>query len=248
MDFQGKNVIVTGGAGGIGREVVNGVIAGGGRAIIVDINMDAARAAQSELGEENVGIYQADLSKPDVIRSVFQHIIDAEGHVDVLVNNAGIVSTLPFEEVTQEEWDKVIGIDLTGVFAGISAVYPHMVERGSGRIVNVASVAAKKGGGLLGTSAYASAKAGVIGLTKAVAREGARKGVRCNAVCPSVTMTPMITKQPKEKQEILTNSVPIGRGAHPKEIANVILFYASELASFVTGEISDADGGVTMDG
>lgn len=248
MDFKGKNVIVTGGASGIGRATVEGVVAGGGNAIIVDINLEAAEKTRQEISQEQVCVYKADLSNPTEIRKVFAKIIEDVKHVDVLINNAGIVSTVKFEDLTQEEWDRVISINLTGVYATISSVFEHMVERGKGRIVNISSVAAKRGGGLLGTSAYAASKAGVIGLTKAVAREGLRKGICCNAVCPSLTMTPMILKESEEKQQILRDSIPMGRGANPSEIANVILFYASELASFVTGEISDVDGGVTMDG
>ena len=248
MDFSGKNVVVTGGASGIGRAVVDGIIAGGGTAVIVDINMEAAKTAQNELGKERVYIYKADMSNPSEIRSVFSQIINDMSQIHVLINNAGIISKKPFQEISQEEWDRVISINLTGVFASISTVYSHMVEKNYGRIVNVSSVAAKIGGGLLGTSAYASSKAGVIGLTKAVAKEGAAKGVACNAVCPSMTMTPMILSEPEEKQERIRTAIPMKRGAQPKEIANVILFYASDLASFVTGEISDVDGGVTMDG
>jgi len=248
MDFSGKNVIVTGGASGIGKAVVEGIVAKNGNVILVDIDLEASKKVQEDFGEDRVRIYQADLSSNDETRKVFARIIDEVNHIDVLINNAGIVSTRPFEEITQEEWDRVISVDLTSVYVGISAVYSHMIANGYGRIVNVASVAAKRGGGLLGTSAYAAAKAGVIGLTKAIAREGARKGIACNAVCPSVTMSPMILRLPDDKQAILKDSVPMGRGADPGEIANVILFLASDLASFVTGEISDVDGGVTMDG
>ena len=147
-----------------------------------------------------------------------------------------------------ETVDKVIAINLTGVYTAISAVYPSMKANGYGRIVNVASVAAKRGGGLLGTSAYAASKAGVIGLTKAVAREGAPYGVACNGVCPSLTMTPMTANMGEEKTKKIIATIPLGRGAQPREIANMVLFYASDLASFATGEISDVDGGVTMDG
>ena len=165
-----------------------------------------------------------------------------------MINNAGIVSTAPFDEVTQAEWDRVIAINLTGVYTAISVMYPAMKAAGYGRIVNVASVAAKRGGGLLGTSAYAASKAGVIGLTKAVAREGAPYGVACNGVCPSLTITPMTCHLGEEKMQKIISTIPMGRGAQPQEIANMILFYASDLSSFATGEISDVDGGVTMDG
>jgi 3-oxoacyl-[acyl-carrier protein] reductase len=239
---------VTGGANGIGRAIVEGIVAHGGIAIIIDIDREAAELAQSDLGKERVRFYLANLLDVEQTRAAYCRILNDFQQIHVLINNAAIISTKPFEQLSQDEWDKVIAIDLTGVFIGISSIYPHMLEKGYGRIVNIASVAGKIGGGLLGTSAYAAAKAGVIGLTKAVAREGARRGVYCNAICPSMTMTPMVLKQSFEKQAIMAEAIPLGRGAQPGEIANVVLFFASDLASFVTGEICDVDGGVTMDG
>lgn len=248
MEFNNKNVIVTGGAAGIGKAVVEGVVRGGGHAIIVDINKQAALAVQNELGNEYVSVYKTDLSKPDEIRKVFHTIIEEKTQIHSLINNAGIVNSKPFEEISQEEWDRIIAINLTGVYTALSVIYPHMKEKQYGRIVNVASVAAKRGGGFLGTSAYAASKAGVIGLTKAIAREGGPYKIACNAVCPAFTKTAMLDNMSDEIREKVTNSMPLGRGAEPQEIANVILFLASDLASFVTGEITDADGGVTMDG
>ena len=247
MNFEGKNIIVTGGASGIGRAVADGIVSGGGYAVIVDINLDSAEKAVKELGSENACAYKADLSNSEEIRRVYAEILKDMGQIHGLINNAGVVSTVPFEEISQAEWDRVIAINLTGVFAGISAVLPSMKANGYGKIVNVASVAAKTGGGLLGTAAYAASKAGVIGLTKAVARETATSGITCNCVCPSYTVTPMTAKITEEKRMQMANAIPMKRGADPKEIANVILFYASDLTSFVTGEISDADGGITMD-
>lgn len=248
MDFSNKNVIVTGGANGIGKAVVEGVIKGGGHAVIVDLNIEAAKAVQMEFGKKAVSVYQADLSDSMEIRSVFTKIIDDAGQIHVLINNAGMVNTKPFEEISQEEWDRVIAVNLTSVYTAISVIYPHMKEKQYGRIVNVSSVAAKRGGGFLGTSAYAASKAGVIGLTKAIAREGGPYKIACNAVCPAFTLTSMLNQMTEEMRKRVADSMPLGRGARPQEIANVILFLASDLASFVTGEISDADGGVTMDG
>ena len=248
MDFTNKNVIVTGGASGIGKAVVTGIVEGGGHAIIVDLNLEAAEKVKQELGVDQVSVYQVNMGDSDNIRTVFHQILKDFGQIHSLINNAGIVSTKPFEEVAQAEWDRVIAINLTGVYTAISVIYPAMKEKGYGRIVNVASVAAKRGGGLLGTSAYAASKAGVIGLTKAVAREGAPYGVACNGVCPSLTLTPMTANMGEEKMQRIISTIPLGRGAQPKEIANMILFYASDLSSFATGEISDVDGGVTMDG
>ncbi len=216
--------------------------------IIVDLNLDAAEKLREELGKDKTSAYKVNLANSAEIREVFGKIVADFKQIHGLINNAGIVSTVPFDEVTQAEWDKVIAINLTGVYTAISAVYPSMKANGYGRIVNVASVAAKRGGGLLGTSAYAASKAGVIGLTKAVAREGAPYGVACNGVCPSLTMTPMTANMGEEKTKKIIATIPLGRGAQPREIANMVLFYASDLASFATGEISDVDGGVTMDG
>jgi len=248
MNFSNKNVIVTGGASGIGKAVAKGIVECGGHAIIVDLNLEAAEKVRQELGEKSVSAYKVNLGNSSEIRTVFAQILKDFGQIHVLINNAGIVSTVPFDEVTQEEWDRTISINLTGVYTSISSIYPSMKEHGYGRIVNIASVAAKRGGGLLGTSAYAASKAGVIGLTKAVAREGAPYGIACNGVCPSFTLTPMTANMGEEKTNRIISTIPLGRGADPSEIANVIIFFASDLASFVTGEISDVDGGVTMDG
>lgn len=248
MEFENRNVIVTGGANGIGRAVVDGVIAEGGHAVILDMNLEASKAVQQQLGKEKVSVYQMNLADSQGIRDVMDQVIKDLGQVHVLVNCAGIVNTKPFDEIGQEEWERVININLNGTYTAISAVYPHMKKNRYGRIVNVASVAAKRGGGLLGTSAYATSKAGVIGLTKAIAREGGPYGIACNAVCPAFTLTHMLDSMSKELQEQLAASMPLRRGAQPEEVANMILFLASDRASFITGEISDADGGITMDG
>ncbi len=248
MDFRSKNVIVTGGASGIGKEIATQIVQKGGHAIIVDLNLEGAEATRAEIGKENTTCYKVDMSNQQEIAEVFAKILSDFGQIHVLINNAGIVSTKPFEDITLAEWEKVISINLTGVYSAISALYPSMKANQYGRIVNISSVAAKKGGGLLGTSAYASSKAGVIGLTKAVAREGAPFKVACNCVCPSYTITQMTSGLDEDKLQKIKNAIPLGRGASPSEIANVVLFYASDLASFVTGEITDADGGFTMDG
>lgn len=249
MDFSGKTAIVTGGASGIGKAVAEGVIKGGGTAVITDIDEQTARATQQELGS-NAHVYVLDIGEPAAIRQVIATIVNDLKKIDILVNCAGIISTKPFSEITDAEWERVLRINLTGTFTACSALFDHMKSNGGGSIVNVASVAAKIGGGLLGTAAYASSKAGVIGLSKAIAREGGPFAIRCNAVCPSYTVTAMtrsITDDPSYTERVL-KMIPLGRGANPAEIANMILFFASGLASFVTGEIGDVDGGITRDG
>ena len=248
MNFENEIAIITGGAQGIGKEVVKGIIAGGGKAIIVDINDVVANETVAELGDA-VSFYKMDLGNTDNIRTVMETIISDHKKIDILINCGGIVSTKPFQEVSQDEWNRVLSINLTGTFATCQSVYSHFIENKGGRIVNISSVAGKIGGGLLGTSAYATSKAGVNGLTKAIAKEGGKYGIRCNAVCPSYTNTAM-TKDLKENKELeakVLSMIPLGRRAEPNEIAQMILFFASNLASFVNGEIGDCDGGIVLD-
>lgn len=234
---------------GIGRAVVEGVIAGGGNAIIVDIDIDAANRTKEEFGERCFA-YKMDLGNPAEIRAIIAEIIADFKRVDVAVNCAGILSKCSFEDLSQQEWETVVQVNLTGTFTVISALFPHMRENGGGRIVNVSSVASKTGGGFLGTAAYAASKAGINGLTKAVAKEGGKYGISCNAVCPSYVKTAMTAplQNDKEKEAKILMAIPLGRPGRPEEIANMILFFASDLASFVTGEIGDCDGGLTLDG
>lgn len=249
MNFRGKTAFVTGGANGIGKAVVEGIVKRGGTAVVADINEQAAIAIQQALGNK-AHVCKLDISNPDNIRKTIARTIDDMGKLDILINSAGIVSTTAFDKIIDAEWERVLRINLTGTFTTCSAVFGHMKDNGGGSIVNIASVAGKVGGGLLGTAAYAASKAGVIGLSKAVAREGGPFGIRCNAVCPAYTQTAMtqsITDDAAYTERVLS-MIPLGRSAQPCEIANMILFFASDLASFVTGEIGDVDGGLTRDG
>lgn len=245
--FENDVAIVTGGAQGIGKEVVKGIVAGGGRVIIADINEEVAMKTVAELGEK-VSFVKIDLGNSTETREIMEELF-AKEDVNVLVNSAGVISTAAFQDLSQEEWDRVIQINLTGTFATCHPMYQHLIKRGGGRIVNVSSVAGKIGGGLLGTAAYATSKAGVNGLTKAIAKEGGKFGIRCNAVCPSYTNTEMTNalKSDKEKEAKVIAGIPLGRRAEPEEIAQMILFFASQNSSFVTGEIGDVDGGIVLD-
>ena len=247
FDFNGNTVIVTGGAQGIGKEVVRGVVNGGGHAIIMDLNEEKAKETAQELG--NCSVYKVDLGSSENIRRVMAKVLGDFQRVDVLVNCGGVVSKVPFEQITDEEWDRTLRINLTGTFAMCSSIYPYFIEKKGGRIVNVSSVAGKIGGGLLGTAAYATSKAGVNGLTKAIAKEGGKYGISCNAVCPSYTVTPMTQSltDDADKRAKVIGIIPLGRAADPSEPAQMILFFASEAASFVNGEIGDCDGGIVLD-
>lgn len=250
LDFSNKNVVITGGNGGIGTPVVRGVLEGGGNVILTARrSIDGFTSVLNEkFGEGRVKSVIMDMAEPESIRSGYAEIIEKTGKIDVLINVAGIVSTASFSELSQEEWDRTIAVNLTALYVGCQVMFNHMKEKGGGRIVNVSSVAGKIGGGLLGTAAYAASKAGVNALTKAIAKEGGKYNINCNAVCPSLTYTKMTSSMDSEKTEKIINSIPLHRGAQPQEIANVVLFYASDLASFCTGEITDADGGIVLDG
>lgn len=248
-DYQDKTVIVTGGAKGIGKEVTKGIIAGGGSVALLDIDDQAAAATAKELGG-NVKTYHVDQANREQVNETFQQIIQDFTKVDALINVAGVISAKPFDELPPEEWDRTIKINLTGPYNTVHAIWEHFKANGGGRIVNVSSVAGKIGGGLLGTVAYASSKAGVNGFTKAIAKEGGKYGIYANAVAPSFTHTSMTTslsEDPVKNQKVIS-IIPLGRPAEPVEIAQMILFFGCDAASFITGEIGDADGGVVMDG
>lgn len=245
-DFENKTAVITGAAQGIGKMVAEGIVKGGGKAVILDLNEEKAKAAASELGNGSTA-YKVDLGNMANIRQVMTQVIEENKRIDVVINCGGIVSRTFFEELTDEEWQRVHRINLDGTFAMCSSIFAHFKENGGGRIVNVASVAGKIGGGLMGRAAYASSKAGVIGLTKAIAKEGGKYNICCNAVCPALTKTPMTNALDEEANSRIISMIPLGRAAEPYEPAQMILFFASEAASFVNGEIGDVDGGLVLD-
>ena len=247
ISYSGKTALITGGARGIGFATAEQIVALGGRVVVVDINAEAGAAAAEKLG--NAAFYQVDLADDAAVRSVFAAIIAAEGHVDVLFNIAAIVNTPSFAEITKAQWDQIINLDLTSVYVTSQILFNHMAELGGGRIVNLASIAGKVGGGYLGTSAYAAAKAGVISLTKAIAKEGAPLNIYCNSLCPAYTDTPLVKDAlVGEKREKVLAAMKIHRPARAEEVANGLVFIGSDAASFITGENLNCDGGMLMDG
>lgn len=246
LSFENKTGIITGAARGIGKAIAAQFVNMGGRAVIVDVNEEQAKETAQELG--NAVAYAVDLGDTEAVKTVFNQIIADMGKVDVLINNAGIVNTTEFGDLTLEEWDKVLAVDLTAPFLTCQILFNHMKDNGGGRIVNIASVAGKVGGGYLGTAAYAAAKAGLISLTKSVAKAGSAYNVYCNSLCPSYTKTPMVTILQGEKEARVLDQINLHRPASPDEMANSILFLASDAASFVQGENLNCDGGLLMNG
>ena len=247
VSFKGKTGIITGGAQGIGKAIASQLVAMGGRAVIADINPVTGEDTCRELG--NAAFYAVDLADAGQVVRVFEQIIADEKHVDVLINNAGIVNTDDFQDLSLEQWNKILAVDLTAVFLACQVCFRHMAEIGGGRIVNVASIAGKVGGGYLGTAAYAAAKAGVISLTKSVAKAGSEKNIYCNSLCPAYTKTPLVaTRLTGEKEAKVLAAMNLHRAAAPEEVANGVLFLASDAASFVQGENLNCDGGMLMNG
>jgi 3-oxoacyl-[acyl-carrier protein] reductase len=220
----------------------------GAQAIGADIDVDGARRTVSRATQSggSAAAYRMDLSSVRDISSFVERVLEKYGRIDVLVNNAGMFSTLSIPEMTEEDWDRVLDVNLKGTFFLSQKVIPGMIRNRYGKIVNVASLAGKRGGVTSGMN-YASSKGGVIVITKGFAKFCAPFGINVNAVVPSFCDTPMFRSLPKEKQDKAAQSIPLGRVADPREVGHAILFLASDEASFITGEILDVDGGLLMD-
>ena len=241
--LKGKVVIITGGAGGIGKETSRLFVKVGASVAIFDVSQEGIDAAVAEIGGNTRG-YVVDVARfDDVTRNVQQAIADF-GHIDVLINAAGITRDGFLTKMDVADWDKVIAINLTGPFNCTKAVAPHMMERGSGNIINVSSVVGVYGN--IGQTNYSATKAGLIGLTKTWAKEFAKKGMRVNAIAPGFIKTPMTAKMPDKVLQMVVDKTPMGRMGEPIEIANALLFLASDESSFVTGHILQVDGGVVL--
>ena len=247
IDFNQKNYIVTGGAGSIGSEIVKGIINSGGCVCAIDRDEESLFQLSSLLGDRCK--YKCiDCADVELLRKTITEIIEEYGRIHGLVNCVGVISTSSFEDITLEEWNRVITINLTSVFAAIQSVFPHMKENKFGRIVTVSSVAGKIGGGILGKCAYATSKAGVNGLTKAIAKEVGKYGICCNAVCPGWTDSRMVNGiLTSHDYDRIKSMVSLARPGSPDEMAAHVLFYLSDYASYINGEVSDTDGGLTYD-
>jgi acetoacetyl-CoA reductase len=189
-------------------------------------------------------LYKADVSRYDEAVSLVERTTKDFGRIDVLINNAGITIDKTMKNMSREHWDKVIGVDLSSVFYCSRAVIGQMLERGYGRIVNTSSVVGQKGN--FGQTNYAAAKAGIIGFTKALALETAKKGITVNAIAPGFVKTAMTEKIPKDVMDKIVDSIPVGRLAEPSEIARAIVFLADEKSSYITGQVMGINGGFYM--
>ncbi len=250
MSTAGDVALVTGGAGAIGLAVCHRLAAAGHRVVVVDLAASAAEQAASQLagdGHRGVGL---DVADTDAVSAAVGAVTDEMGPVEVLINVAGWDRFVPFVDTTPEFWDRVIGINYRGTLNTVHAVLPGMIERRRGRIVSVASDAARVGSSL--ESIYAGAKGAVISFSKSVAREVAKYGITVNVVCPGPTDTPLIRAMADELGsgerfvDALTKAIPMRRLATADDVAPAIAFLASADAGFITGQTLSVSGGLTM--
>jgi 2-hydroxycyclohexanecarboxyl-CoA dehydrogenase len=245
--LEGKTALVTGGAGGIGAATCSRLAAEGARVAVCDLDLDASRALAADLG--GVGL-ELDVRSADSIAAAVEAVERDLGPLDVLVNNAGVAGELFFTQTPPEVWDNLIAVNLRGVLAVSRAVLPGMHERGGGAIVNVASEAGRVGSQL--SVVYSATKAGVIGFTKALAKESARFGVRVNAVAPGPVDTQMVRAADalgeigERMVKGMIDSTVMKRLGEPDEVAAAIAYLASDDASYVTGETVGVSGGLGM--
>ena len=246
--LKGRVALVTGAVGGIGQAIAS-LLAKEGASLALHYLVESDEVAAEFLkGFTQQGYkaktYKADLSKHEAVTSVVETIIKDFGQIDILVNNAGITMDRTLKNMTPDEWEKVIAVDLSSVFYCSKAVINQMLSRGYGRIISISSVVGQKGN--VGQTNYAAAKAAIIGFTKSLALETAKRGITVNAVAPGFVKTAMTDKIPKEIVEKIVETIPAGRMAEPWEIARAVVFLADEKSSYVTGQVLNVNGGLYM--
>jgi 3-oxoacyl-[acyl-carrier protein] reductase len=244
VSLQNRVAVVTGAARGIGREIAQRLADCGARIALVDVTEDAVGVSAQEMtarGAEARG-YRCDVSSLDDVEAVGAKILSDFERVDILVNNAGITRDRLFIRMTADDWAQVLNVNLTGAFNATKVMAPPMLKQRSGAIVNIASVVGLNGNP--GQTNYAASKAGMIGMTKSLAREFAARGVRVNAVAPGFIRTAMTDALGDDVQAQMKQVIPLGRLGEAGDVADVVLFLVSDLASYVTGQVVNCDGGM----
>ncbi|MCZ7357950.1 MAG: 3-oxoacyl-ACP reductase FabG [Candidatus Methanoperedens sp.] len=246
MRLDNKVAIITGGGSGIGRETAMLFAEEGAKVAITGRTDERIKKVCEEISEKGgKSIYvRGDVSIKEDMDEVVNKTINEFGRIDILINNAGINQDALVTKMTREQWNGVINIDLSGAFNCIQAVVDVMINQGSGVIINASSISGIYGN--IGQVNYASAKAGLIGLTKTLAKELGKKGIRVNAVAPGFTVTPMTSKVPEKIMNIMIEKTPLRRLAEPRDIAYAYLYLASDEARFVNGAVLSVDGGLTI--
>ena len=246
--LEGSVAVVTGAGRGIGKAVALGLANKKVKVVIADLMLEEAEKVVKEIeqmGGEALAV-QVDVSQDEDAKSLTDKILARFGRVDIVVNNAGICPIPPLEDISSEEWDRVLAVNLKGAYLIIRAMLPSMKKQGWGRIVNIASVAGKMGAMVAGLH-YTASKGGIIAMGKVLARHCAPYGITVNTVCPGPTATEMTVNWTEEEMARLTRNIPLGRYGAMEEIAAGVLYLVSEEAAWVTGECLDINGGLWMD-
>jgi 3-oxoacyl-[acyl-carrier protein] reductase len=244
--LDSKVAIVTGASRGIGKDTALALAEAGAKTACLARNEELVKQTAEEArkkGGEALA-YKVDVSKSQELEAVVEDIYGRLGRIDILVNNAGITRDNLIIRMTEEEWDQVMDTNLKGAFFGIKIVSRYMIKQRSGKIINIASVAGVVGN--KGQSNYAASKAGLIGLTKSVAKELAPRGIQVNAIAPGFITTDMTSKLKEETKETLLPQIPLGRFGLPQEVARAVLFLASPDSDYITGHVLHVDGGLAM--
>ncbi|MBI5408905.1 MAG: 3-oxoacyl-ACP reductase FabG [Nitrospirae bacterium] len=247
LDLSGKTALVTGGSKGIGRET-SILLAKAGAKVIINYNKSAEKAEEVKKALADSGaeadIFKADISAPEEVQALFDFIRSRYGRLDILVNNAGVIKDNLLLAMELSEWDKVLDTNLRGAFLCTKYAAEMMMANHSGKIINISSIGAIKGG--RGQTNYASAKGGLISFTRACAVELAGKGIRVNAVLPGMIVTDMSSRVRKRAGEKILELIPLNRFGEPSDVANLIVFLASDKADYITGQTIPVDGGMSV--
>ena len=240
--LAGRIAVITGGAQGLGYAIAQHFIAEGARVVLGDLSIDATRAAAEALGGSDVArAVVCDVTSASDVDRLVAAAVEQFGSVDVMVNNAGITRDATLRKMTEQQFDDVISVHLKGTWNGTRSAAAIMREQGSGAIINMSSISGKVG--LVGQTNYSAAKAGIVGLTKAAAKELAHLGVRVNAIAPGLIRSAMTEAMPQRIWDAKLAEVPMGRAGEPAEVATVALFLASDLSSYMTGTVLEVTGG-----
>lgn len=248
MLLQDKVAVISGAASprGIGFATARLFAQHGARVAILDIDENGAQRAAAELGGEHRG-FACDVADAKSCKRAAQQSLDAFGRVDALVNNAGITQPVRTMDITEADWRRIVDVNMTGVLYLSQAFIPHMRERRQGSIACMSSVSAQRGGGIFGGPHYSAAKAGVLGLAKAMARELGPDGIRVNAVTPGLIQTDITgDKLTDEMRREILKGIPLNRLGEARDVANIYLFLASDLSAYVTGAVIDVNGGMLI--
>lgn len=250
--MNGRAAIVTGAAMGLGKEIASALAKAGAKVIIADIEEENGLAAAQEINNLSGGQYaaycKANVLDEDSIKQVVRFTLSKFGRIDILVNSAGITQAKAIEEIEAQEWDRMMAVNLRGPFLFTKHVLASMKNQNYGRIINMSSIAAVLGGGAVGTAHYAASKAGIVALTKATAKDMGKYGITANAIAPGPCRTRMSDSWVHTDEEKVAKTIPVQRIGEPRDIANAVLFLASQESGFITGHTLFVDGGITIAG